>query len=219
MRVHTRDHVGGTARMIRHRDHLVVFARAPELGRVKTRLAAEVGPLRALEIYRQLGERVTHALRDGPAHVVIAHEPPRAAPAMRAWLGEGVDYEPQSDGDLGTRMAQAMTARILAGAERIVVIGTDCPSVTAETITGAFAELDEADVVFGPALDGGYYLIGAREAHTCLFHDIPWSTAHTLDVSLARARAAGLHVALLPPMRDIDTAADWRAYEETSAGA
>lgn len=205
--------------MTRSRNHLVVFARAPELGRVKTRLAAEVGPLRALEIYRQLGERVIHALRHGPAHVVIAHEPPDAAPAMRAWLGDGLAYEPQSDGDLGARMAQAMTARIVEGAERIVVIGTDCPGITADTITAAFAALDEADVVFGPALDGGYYLIGAREAHACLFHDIPWSTPHTLEVSLARARAAGLRVALLPPMRDIDTAADWRAYgEETSAG-
>lgn len=212
------DHVASLARMTRSPDHLVVFARAPELGRVKSRLAAEVGPLRALGIYRALTERVIRGVRHGPAHVVIAHEPPGAAPVMRAWLGDGFAYEPQTDGDLGTRMAQAMTARRMAGAERIVVIGTDCPSVTRDTIAAAFAALDEADVVFGPALDGGYYLVGAREVHACLFHDIPWSTEHTLDVSLDRARAAGLHVALLSPMRDIDTAADWRAYgEETSA--
>ena len=195
-----------------------MFARAPELGRVKTRLAADVGPLRALEIYRQLGERVIREVRRSPAHLVIAYDPPELEPVMRAWLGDSFAYEPQSDGDLGTRMAKAMTARIVAGAERIVVIGTDCPSVTADTITAAFAALDAADVVFGPALDGGYYLVGAMRVHECLFHDIPWSTAHTLDVSLARARAAGLRVALLPPMRDIDTAADWRAYrKETSA--
>ena len=200
--------------MAAQRDWLVVFARAPELGRVKTRLAAEVGAERALAIYRELASRVLDAVRDGPHQIVIAHSPADAEPGMRAWLGDAFAYAPQCDGNLGARMTHAFASTLEAGAERVVLIGTDCPTIGAETVAAAFAALDEADVVFGPALDGGYYLVGARKLHPLLFQAVPWSSERTLAVSLDLARRAGLRLALLPSMRDVDTAADWRAYEK-----
>lgn len=196
------------------RDHIVVFARAPILGQVKTRLASETGQARALEIYRALTERVLAAVQRVGAQVIVAYTPADAGSMMRAWLGTSVAQEPQADGDLGTRMAAAFVTRMADGADRVVIVGTDCPTITRETITAALTALDDADVVFGPALDGGYYLIAARALHDALFRDVPWSSASTLDVSLARAREAGLRVTLLTLMRDIDTIEDWRAYGE-----
>jgi rSAM/selenodomain-associated transferase 1 len=131
---------------------------------------------------------------------------------MACWLGGDLSYEPQLESDLGARMHAAIAARVAAGARRVVVIGTDCPGVTGAGVRSAFAALDDADVVLGPATDGGYYLIGMREPQAALFRDVPWSTHRTLAVTLERARAARLCVALLDTLRDIDTADDWRAY-------
>lgn len=210
-------------------DVLVIFARAPERGRVKTRLAAAVGDDAALACYRALGAAVVRAVRpprDGgvPAwRTVVAHTPADAAPALRAWLapaGGALAYEPQADGDLGARMRAAVERAVEAGAARVVVIGTDCPDVDATVVGEALAALDDpdapggADVVLGPALDGGYYLVGVRapaaRACTALFEQVPWSASDTLAVTLARAAAAGLRVAQLAPRRDVDTVDDWR---------
>jgi len=200
--------------MTESRDHIVVFVRAPVLGQVKTRLAAETGAARALEIYRTVTEHVLTVVRSVGAQVIISYTPADAGPQMRAWLGDEVGYEPQADGDLGARMAAVFAIRSAIGADRVVIVGSDCPTITQETITTALTALDGADVVFGPALDGGYYLVAARTPHAGLFRAVPWSSTRTLEVSLARAQEAGLRVALLPPMRDIDTIDDWRAYGE-----
>ena len=202
---------------------LVVFARAPERGRVKTRLAASVGEAAALACYRELGRAVVDAVRaptgeGGRAawRTVVAHTPPDGAPALAAWLdpdGRGaLAYEPQVDGDLGARMRAAVERALAAGAPRVVVVGTDCPDVDAAVVGEALAALDAADVVLGPALDGGYYLVGVRHPRPEIFAGVPWSTPHTLAVTLQRAQSAGLTVALLAPLRDIDTAADWEAW-------
>lgn len=100
----------------------------------------------------------------------------------------------------------------------MIVVGTDCPSLTAETVEQAFDALERAEVVIGPALDGGYYLIGMSSLQSSLFIDVPWSSADTRAITLERARAAGLRVSLLPVLRDIDTANDWRAWRADQAG-
>lgn len=207
---------------------LVVFARAPELGRVKTRLAAAIGPEAALACYRALGASVVSAV--GATHArgswatVVAHTPADAAGAMAVWLerdpaAPSLAYRAQADGDLGARMRAAVEAAVVAGARRVVVIGTDCPDVDAAVVGAAFAALDAADVVLGPALDGGYYLVGVRapasRACAALFTGVPWSAPDTLAVSLARAEAAGLSVAQLAPRRDVDTVDDWRWWRAT----
>ena len=200
--------------MTGNRDHIVVFVRAPVLGQVKTRLASETGAARALEIYRAMTEHVLGVMRSVGARVTVAYTPADAGPLMRAWLGDDVSHESQADGDIGARMAAAFASHVAGGADRVAIIGSDCPTITRETILTALTALDDADVVFGPALDGGYYLVAARTLHPALFRDVPWSSTRTLEVSLARAKEAGLRVAMLTPMRDIDTIDDWRASGE-----
>ncbi|GAC1696363.1 MAG: TIGR04282 family arsenosugar biosynthesis glycosyltransferase [Gemmatimonadaceae bacterium] len=192
---------------------LVIFARAPESGRVKTRLAAGIGESAALAAYRALTERVIDQLRPLlDTEIVVQYTPRGAEEVMRGWLGDALRYEPQCDGDLGARMVGAITDRLIEGARRVVVVGVDCPDVDSAVIDDAFAALDGADVVFGPATDGGYYLVGVRGPTPEIFEGVPWSTPQTLTAALDRARAADLSVALLAERRDIDTAADWTAW-------
>jgi rSAM/selenodomain-associated transferase 1 len=146
--------------------------------------------------------------------LTVAFTPPHAGDVTRAWLGAGATYEPQVAGDLGARMAAALGARLAAGAERVIVIGTDCPEADEFVIEQAFSALDETDIVLGPAADGGYYLIGMRRLHDELFVGIPWSSDETLQRSLDHAVSSGLRVHLLPELADVDTAADWRRWQQ-----
>ncbi|HET7601100.1 MAG TPA: TIGR04282 family arsenosugar biosynthesis glycosyltransferase [Gemmatimonadales bacterium] len=192
---------------------VLIFARAPSLGRVKTRLAAELGPAAALAIYRSLGLRTVTAARGVPeANVVVYYTPARARAAVAAWLGRDLELRPQRPGSLGRRMAAAVTDAVRAGAREVVVIGTDCPELDSATIARGFEALATCDVVLGPAHDGGYYLVGLRAPHPEIFENIPWSSPDTLRATLGAAARAGLHVALLEQRRDVDTAADWRHW-------
>lgn len=192
---------------------LVVLARAPEAGRVKTRLAREIGDRAAVQAYRELGTAVLGAAgRLGDCDLRVAYTPADQEGRMRAWLGPAPGYEPQLQGDLGARMLSAIAGRFAAGAGKVLLIGTDCPDLDPALFETAFARLDRADVVLGPAIDGGYYLVGMKRLIAELFEGIPWSSPATLSATLARAAAAGVSVALLEPRRDIDTAADWRAW-------
>lgn len=199
---------------------LVVLARAPELGRVKTRLAREIGEAAALEAYRALGTAVLGAVgRLGDCDLTVAFTPADREGPVRAWLGPAPRYEPQLEGDLGARMLSAIAGRFAAGAATVLLIGTDCPDLDPELLETAFARLDRADAVLGPAADGGYYLVGMKRPIPELFEGIPWSSPATLSATLARAGAAGVSVALLDERRDIDTAADWRAWRAAQGGA
>jgi rSAM/selenodomain-associated transferase 1 len=194
-------------------DALVVMVRAPRLGTVKTRLAAELGDDRALAIHRAMTERVVGAVGAAPCALTVAYTPSDAGAEMRGWLGDRFHFVSQHGTGLGERMTAAIEARLRAGARRVIVIGTDCPTLDADTVTEALAALETHDVVFGPASDGGYYLVGVRAPQRAIFDRVPWSSEHTLAVSLVRAADAGLTVALLDEMRDVDTADDWRWHE------
>jgi uncharacterized protein len=194
------------------REILVVFARAPVEGTVKTRLAAALGPAAALAAYRELGATVLRGVREPGRRIVVCHTPADAAGRVAEWLGRDLELEPQSEGDLGARLRAAFGARFAAGAVRVVVIGTDCPTVDAAVVAEAFASLERADVVLGPARDGGYYLIGLTRPSPTLFLDIPWSTPRVLAATLERAAAAGLRVHLLDEREDVDTAVAWQRW-------
>lgn len=189
---------------------LVVMARAPRLGAVKTRLAATVGDVRALAVYRALVERTMCMARDAGMPTTVCVTPPESVDEMRGWLGDAHGYEPQRGEDLGERMAHAIASRVNAGSDAVVVIGTDCPSISGTLLHSALAALIDADVVFGPATDGGYYLVAMRRIHEELFADVPWSSDRTLAASIANAERLSLRVALLDELRDIDTEEDWR---------
>lgn len=194
--------------------HLLVFARAPEEGRVKTRLAAGIGTEDALRVYRTLGRRVVDQLRQGPWRLVVLHDPPAGERSVREWMGAhgGVEFGPQAAGDLGERMSHAIQSAMQAGAGSVCVIGTDAPEVDQPLVEEAFRALERgADVVFGPAVDGGYYLVGLRAPAPSLFRSMPWSTDRVLSISLDRCREAKLEVALLRTLRDVDTLEDLEA--------
>jgi hypothetical protein len=198
---------------------VLVFARAPEPGRVKTRLAATVGGERAAAIYRELAEHTVNVARQvSDCRVVVCCDPPASIATIAAWLGSGAEYRAQPGGDLGMRMAGTMRDALADGAQSVVLVGTDCPGLDAALIDAAFAAIgpgagaSPADVALGPARDGGYYLIAARQVHPALFGGIPWSTSETLGATLSAAAAAGLRVSLLDARRDIDTIEDWVAW-------
>lgn len=192
---------------------LVVLSRAPIAGFVKTRLAAVIGPDEALRVHQLL---VTHVLAEvarvltlsNDTDAVVRVTPDEAAETARTWVPSAIRTAPQGGGDLGERMARALDESFMEGVQQVVVVGTDCPGFTAAHALAAFAGLDETDVVLGPATDGGYWLIGARTPTPTLFRDIPWSTADVLALTRRRAHEAGLSVAELETLSDVDTMDD-----------
>jgi uncharacterized protein len=200
---------------------ILIFVRAPVAGRVKTRLAREIGAEAALRVYRRLAEHaVTRARAADGASLRIHVTPAEAGDAVRAWLGEGAQYLPQADGDLGERMRLAFEAAFAAGFRRVAIIGSDLPDLSSEILRSAFALLDTHAAVLGPARDGGYYLLGMREMIPGIFDGVPWSTPAVLDATRARLRAAGASVAMLETLADVDEAADLPAgWREWARGA
>lgn len=197
---------------------LVAMLKAPRLGWVKTRLARDLSPRAALEIYRRL---VGHQLQAIPDtwRVEIHFSPANATDEMRAWLGPKLTYFPQSGDDLGARLIAATAGAFARGAPAVVVIGGDCPGLDRATLQAAASGLHHADVVLGPADDGGYYLIGLRSPQPHLFTEIAWSTAGVFAATTARVRAAALSLATLPVKEDVDDLASWRRQESLLASS
>ena len=187
---------------------LLVFAKAPRPGKVKTRLARALGDERAAALYRRMGRLVLDGVAAAPATVTACFAPDDAEAEVREWLGaSAARYWPQGDGDLGARMSR-MFDRAFQAADRALVVGTDAPAVDDATIRRALEALDSADVVLGPSRDGGYYLLGLRRPRPGLFEAIRWSTGSVMRETAERARGEGLEVTFLEVESDIDTAAD-----------
>ena len=187
---------------------IVLFAKKPEPGKVKTRLAAGVGEARAVEMYRAMVEHTVAEARAIDATCWLYYAPDDAGRYMRNWLGEML-AEPQDNGDLGDRMLGAFKDGLGA---KTVIVGTDCPALDRRVMEAAFSALEEVDVVLGPTFDGGYYLIGAKQAHPELFRNMVWSTEQVLEQTLARAAMLGVSVRLLGKLHDIDTEDDLPHY-------
>ncbi|HEY0025043.1 MAG TPA: TIGR04282 family arsenosugar biosynthesis glycosyltransferase [Longimicrobium sp.] len=188
---------------------ILVFVRAPEAGRVKTRLAASIGAEAALRVYRRLAEHaVREALDVAGAEVRVHFTPADAEAPVRAWLGDGPALLPQADGDLGERMRDAFAQAFSDGHRRVVIIGSDLPEMRAELLRRAISLLDDHQAVIGPARDGGYYLLGLMGLVEGLFEGIAWSTPGVLQATLERLEAAGITPALLEPLTDVDEVQD-----------
>jgi rSAM/selenodomain-associated transferase 1 len=193
---------------------LLFFVRYPEAGRVKTRLIPALGAEGAAALYERMAAAIAArvgALRRPGLRRLALVGPREQRAAVGAWLGDGFVVEAQVDGDLGVRLAAAFASAFAGGARRVVAVGSDCLDLTSELLGEAFDALGHVDSVIGPALDGGYYLIGLRRPMPGMFAGIPWSTPDTRTVTLDRLNAAGASVHLLPPLRDLDTAEDLKA--------
>lgn len=186
--------------------HLIIFVKNPIPGTVKTRIARTVGNQKAVEVYQHLLEYTQQITRPLPYRRVV-------------YYGDFINYDDgwtgyekqlQPTGDLGERMLIAFAERFDAGATKAVIIGSDCLTITADHIRLAFAALDQADVVIGPATDGGYYLLGMKQLHPFLFENMPWSQPELRQLTEGAIRQNGLTHELLDELTDID---EWADYE------
>jgi rSAM/selenodomain-associated transferase 1 len=193
---------------------LAIFAKAPEAGRVKTRLVPPLTAEAAATIYEaSLLDVVAAARGAGPVLRLFFDDQPGAANYFRAAFPD-IERRPQGDGDLGDRLRDAFGQLFTDGADRAAIIGTDSPTLPRHLLDAGFAAIREpdADVALGPTHDGGYYLVAVRRsawpAAATLFEAISWSTESVLDETLARAKAIGLDTRLLDRWYDIDRPED-----------
>ena len=190
---------------------LAVFLRKPEKGKVKTRLAATTGDDAALAIYKELISITLGQVTLLGIPTYLFYE--GGIPEVETQI-PGFTYLLQSPGDLGHKMADALTF-VLNRHRKAVIIGSDCPYLDAYILRESFSALAETDIVIGPALDGGYYLIGCKKMHPTLFDGIQWSTSTVLDQTRARIREANLTCTDLQPLEDIDTEEDWKKFRSS----
>ncbi len=192
-----------------NRQYLVVFAKAPALGQVKSRLARTIGPAAALGFYRRTLARVLRRVgRDPRWRTIIAATPDRAARMARRWPMRS-HRRKQGAGDLGQRMGRVF--RDLPKG-RVVIIGADIPGITAAHVARAFAALGHADVVLGPARDGGFWLIGSKGCarRADMFAGVRWSSAHALTDTRTNLRIR--RVALIDILDDVDDLPAYNAF-------
>lgn len=195
-------------------DRILVFAKRPAAGRVKTRLTPPLPPDEAANVYEAcVRDVITLAARQRARVELWYHEEPRA----RAWFEDEMPHtftHGQSDGDLGAKMRDAFTRSFANGAQRVVIIGSDSPTLPETVLNTAFDDLHEADVVIGPSVDGGYYLIGVRAdalpKADALFDAMSWSTPDVFRTTVERIESAGLASRVLPGWYDVDTIEDLR---------
>ena len=199
------------------RKRLVLFTRCPVAGKTKTRLIPVLGAERAACLQRRLTLRAVRAAEGFCSlhHVDLGIQfAGDQQEALEHWIGDRFRFCAQAQGDLGDRMRSAFEKSFQEGFQATVLIGADCPELTPEVLEQAFARLAESDVVFGPARDGGYYLIGMKKSFSDLFCDVAWGTDAVLGRSLEIVKRAGLRHSLLQPLRDIDRPEDLPFCEE-----
>ncbi len=189
-----------------------VFAKYWSAGAVKTRLAAALGAEAASEFYRRMLLGVLQQIRRAAADSAVIVFAPANAAADFAAVAPDWELQAQADGDLGQRLASFFQQQFDRGATQVVVVGSDCLDVDAGLIESAWQRLDQVPIVWGPASDGGYYLVGLSRPVPTVFRDIAWSTDQVLRQSQERAAATGLPQALLSPLEDIDDDASLRRW-------
>lgn len=192
-----------------HQEGLIIFIKNPELGKVKTRLAATVGDEMALKIYGALLEHTRNialALRVN-RHLYYS----QFIDPNDSWNANYFHKYLQSSGDLGQKMAQAFKS-ILNTHSKAIIIGSDCASLSPEIIDEAFVQLDNHDFVIGPATDGGYYLLGMKQLFLPVFEEVAWSTDQVFATTIERITAVNASYYLLPELSDIDYEEDWNQF-------
>ncbi|MEX0642787.1 MAG: TIGR04282 family arsenosugar biosynthesis glycosyltransferase [Pirellulales bacterium] len=188
---------------------LIVFTRCPEIGRCKTRLISAFGERKATLIHELLVRRTMSWMKcaiDKGVTVEVRYAGDDLA-SLKLLCGEVADrlcFRPQQQGDLGQRLSHASSSAFQEGALQVAIIGTDCPYLTHHFILKAFEALGDADLVLGPATDGGYYLIASAKYYADLFTDIVWSGEKVLDDTLHKASRLELTVELLECLTDVD---------------
>lgn len=181
---------------------LLIFTKNPELGKCKTRLASTLGDEKALSIYIEL-LRHTKGFTEKVAtekHVYYSE----SIPESDLWTSGNFKKKLQIQGDLGTKMGKAFEDSFKSGHTKVIIIGSDCAEINEEDINRAFKLLDEKEVIIGPAIDGGYYLIGMGQYYPFLFKDKSWSTPKLIDETIDDLKKHNISFELLEEKSDID---------------
>lgn len=190
---------------------LIIFTKNPEAGKVKTRLAATLGEEEALAIYRQLLSHTVSVTEDLHVDKFVFYS--SHIDQNDAWDSKHYYKEVQQGNELGERMQHAFSSIFQKGYDKTVIIGTDCPGLSAEIIINAFAYLRSHELAIGPAEDGGYYLLGMKQMHRELFDGIHWSTNTVLSTTIKKAFALQITYVLLPVLQDVDEEKDLQHYK------
>lgn len=195
-----------------HHQALVIFFKTPVLGKVKTRLAYEIGETKALKVYERMLHQVISMAKNwadrDPYRIIF----PFGSGNSQNWHAYGIEHGHQQIGsDLGEKMQRAMQFA-LQNAKQVAIIGTDSPDLTPEDIEAAFRQLQHADVSFGPCHDGGYYLMACEKLPPTLLWELPWSSAKTLERLRNRCEGHHLSMSQLEVKRDIDTLEDLNSH-------
>lgn len=185
---------------------LLVFTRNASLGKVKTRLAASIGDAEALNVHKAFMQQTIDQTSQCKCDKVVYYSD--TIDVNDLFSKNGFRQEVQSGTDLGSRMKNAFTAEFSHFYTSIVMIGSDCPDIDEASISHAFKQLEVKDLVVGPALDGGYYLLGSSAMHAELFEGIEWSTSSVLSNSVQIAERLSLSIGFTSEKQDIDTLAD-----------
>jgi rSAM/selenodomain-associated transferase 1 len=188
------------------RNILIIIAKHPDKDKVKTRLKGSMTDEKRVEFYRGLlKDTILRLGKISGVDTCIAYAPHNAEDYFMKF---SLDTIPLPPGDLGFRMLHAFTEVFKAGYTKALLVGVDIPGLTESIILEAFKCLSDKDIVFGPALDGGYYLVGMKGLKKEIFFDVPWSSAITLKKSLVRAEQLGYSVGMTEMLSDIDTIDD-----------
>ncbi len=201
--------------------HLIIFTRYPEPGKTKTRLIPALGAIGAANLQRQMTEYTISQVKELQKLIKVSSQVRFAGgdlQLMEDWLGDGLVYQPQGDGDLGLRMRRSLYDSFQGQATQVVIIGTDCPGLNFQILAQAFDQTNKVDLVLGPALDGGYYLIGLRRFIPELFMNIDWGSSQVLHQTVEIANQLNLSYHYLPQLADVDRPEDlliWQQVWET----
>ena len=193
---------------------IVIFVKSPDKGTVKTRLAAGLDEDTVVELYRRFVLDLLGTLSHGNFGLRICFYPAKAKRRVVDWLGEEYVYIAQQGQDVGERMENAFLAAFAEGFRRVVVIGSDIPDLPVEILEEAISSLALKDAVIGPAIDGGYYLIGFNSGRFLaeVFRGIDWGTPAVFQRTMALLSGHRYEVRVLPRWRDIDTYDDLVAF-------
>ncbi len=193
----------------RRRDALVIFAKYPEPGAVKTRLGPQLSPEEASQFYRLMAEEIVRVhSKAGSYHCIVCCYPEEQIDRFRHWLGGSVYLIPQRGEDLGEKQLNAFIDSEKLGFNRTIIIGSDCPSITVSDIEEAFDQIESDWIALGPSNDGGYYLVGSTLPRAELFESVNWSTDSVFGEVASNAEKLGIDIATLPVKNDIDTYED-----------
>lgn len=190
---------------------LIIFIKNPVAGKVKTRLGATIGDQRALGVYLKLMLHTRTVSLAVSTNRYLFYD--TELNSKDDWNQQDYFKDIQVSGDLGQRMMAAFNS-VLTDNNKAVIIGSDCPEISPEIIQAAFKKLDLADIVIGPTLDGGYYLLGMKEVHTELFTDMTWSIDSVYNETLARIKKKGLLYTTCPILSDMDNEGDLKKFPD-----